>query len=104
MEGQFSWRITRLQSGDDIAVNLDDLQMIQKFQQWVSQRSKSRTYLNDTIVTLQCDCIDNSGYHLSVNQEILPKTFAWNMLVHAAYLNSNASEQASPCQRATLEL
>ncbi len=44
--------MTLAQTGNDVAVDLDHMQMIQPLQQRVGQRAQARADLDDAIVTL----------------------------------------------------
>ena len=75
-----------LQAGDDVAVDLNYMQMIQTLQQRIGKRTQAGADLDNTIGALRCNGIDDIGNDLLINQKILPKPFACDVLAHAFFL------------------
>lgn len=65
--------------------------MLESAEQRIGERAETGTDLDDAVVAPRRDGVDDVGDDLTVDQEILAKTLARNVLVHATDLNSSVS-------------
>ena len=76
-------RVLFFQTGDQVAVDFDDMQMIQARHQRLGNRPQTGANLDEYLVFLRPDGGNNGSDDAAINEKILPKAFAGDVFFHA---------------------
>ena len=90
-----------LQACNQVAVDLDDMQMIQPGQQGFGERPQPGAYLDHGVGALRVNRRDDGGNDAAIDQEVLPETLAGDMAFHQApaFLAAMRAASASASNR-----
>src|SRR5574343_1724326 len=89
-----------LQTGNQVAIDFDDVQVIDTLQQRLGNRPQAGADFDHRIATLRIDGRDNGGNDAAIDQEVLAEAFAGDVAFHAVFLSYSASSWASQNENA----
>ena len=67
------------QRSGQIAVDLDDLQVVEMIEQRIRQRTATWADFDQPVIGLRIDCAHDAFDDRAVDQKILTETLAWSM-------------------------
>ncbi len=95
VDGHACRRVLLVQAGDQVAVDFDDVQMIEARQQRLGNCPEAGADFDDRVAALRIDGGDDGIDDAAVNQEILPESFAGDVALHWRTAMRVASATAS---------